>query len=286
MEQRDCACGAVIKRVSGRRGPLPERCPKCKRQYYNERQRAKRAAEGRSAKNFSHLGPDQRSAAASHAAKARWAGHVPTPPAPKAPTPSGPCPYCGDEMYLPHRVQCGKPECERLWRNDRCKEWQRNNRAKANSYRPRYTRTCVECGGTFETGNKHAKYCSVGAGSCEAQGRAKANVVHGRRRRAAAEERRRARIVESFTDEVTSRRDELAYLRMVKSDPCSYCGGEANALDHVVPKSEGGDDGWGNRTATCRECNSAKGTLPLLVALTWIPASREYHAKRRALFAA
>ena len=40
---------------------------------------------------------------------------------------------------------------------------------------------------------------------------------------------------------------------------CQTCGGEANSVDHIVPRSmNGGDDDW-NLQSLCTPCNSAKG---------------------------
>jgi 5-methylcytosine-specific restriction endonuclease McrA len=39
---------------------------------------------------------------------------------------------------------------------------------------------------------------------------------------------------------------------------CAYCGGEADTVDHIVPKSLGGGNEPGNLLACCRRCNSAK----------------------------
>lgn len=40
---------------------------------------------------------------------------------------------------------------------------------------------------------------------------------------------------------------------------CQYCGKGAENLDHVVPKSQGGQHMWENVVAACRRCNSRKG---------------------------
>lgn len=40
---------------------------------------------------------------------------------------------------------------------------------------------------------------------------------------------------------------------------CQYCGGSAESIDHVVPRSRGGSHAWDNVVAACRPCNSAKG---------------------------
>lgn len=40
---------------------------------------------------------------------------------------------------------------------------------------------------------------------------------------------------------------------------CGYCGGYANTIDHVLPRSRGGQNTWENLVACCRECNNRKG---------------------------
>ena len=40
---------------------------------------------------------------------------------------------------------------------------------------------------------------------------------------------------------------------------CQYCGGAAESLDHVVPRSRGGEHTWENVVACCRRCNMHKG---------------------------
>jgi 5-methylcytosine-specific restriction endonuclease McrA len=39
---------------------------------------------------------------------------------------------------------------------------------------------------------------------------------------------------------------------------CQYCGAAAENLDHVVPRSRGGEHCWENVVAACRRCNSRK----------------------------
>jgi len=39
---------------------------------------------------------------------------------------------------------------------------------------------------------------------------------------------------------------------------CQYCGAEAENIDHVVPRSRGGEHTWDNVVAACRPCNSRK----------------------------
>lgn len=40
---------------------------------------------------------------------------------------------------------------------------------------------------------------------------------------------------------------------------CQYCGGPAESIDHVTPRSRGGDHSWENVVACCRTCNVRKG---------------------------
>ena len=56
---------------------------------------------------------------------------------------------------------------------------------------------------------------------------------------------------------------------------CQYCAASAENLDHVVPRSRGGDHTWENVVAACRRCNTRKGDrtpdeagMPLLTAPT------------------
>jgi 5-methylcytosine-specific restriction endonuclease McrA len=73
------------------------------------------------------------------------------------------------------------------------------------------------------------------------------------------------------------------------SHRCQYCGGAAENLDHVVPRSRGGLHSWENVVACCRRCNVRKGDrLPGEVGLSlmrrptppsrygWIYASAGY----------
>ena len=40
---------------------------------------------------------------------------------------------------------------------------------------------------------------------------------------------------------------------------CAYCGGSASTIDHVQPRSRGGQDSWENLVACCLRCNNVKG---------------------------
>jgi hypothetical protein len=42
---------------------------------------------------------------------------------------------------------------------------------------------------------------------------------------------------------------------------CAYCGGVANSVDHVIPRSAGGDHSLANLVASCLPCNGRKGNM-------------------------
>ena len=49
---------------------------------------------------------------------------------------------------------------------------------------------------------------------------------------------------------------------------CAYCGGKAETIDHVVPRSRGGEHSWENCVAACAPCNHRKADK-LLTELGW-----------------
>lgn len=49
---------------------------------------------------------------------------------------------------------------------------------------------------------------------------------------------------------------------------CAYCGGRADSVDHVVPRSRSGPHEWTNVVAACQRCNSAKADS-LLSEIGW-----------------
>ncbi|WBU37868.1 HNH endonuclease [Homoserinibacter sp. YIM 151385] len=40
---------------------------------------------------------------------------------------------------------------------------------------------------------------------------------------------------------------------------CGYCGSAASTIDHIQPRSRGGQDTWENLVACCLRCNNVKG---------------------------
>ena len=55
---------------------------------------------------------------------------------------------------------------------------------------------------------------------------------------------------------------------VIANDPCSYCGtANADIVEHVVTRSEGGSNTWDNMVASCSLCNQRKGNVSLLAFL-------------------
>lgn len=60
-----------------------------------------------------------------------------------------------------------------------------------------------------------------------------------------------------------------AWLRLLRHDPCAYCGGPSGTVDHVEPKRRpvrglGGAHTWLNVVGACTSCNGRKADKPLL----------------------
>ena len=49
---------------------------------------------------------------------------------------------------------------------------------------------------------------------------------------------------------------------------CGYCGGKAETIDHVIPRSRGGEHSWENCVASCAPCNHRKADK-MLAELGW-----------------
>ena len=48
------------------------------------------------------------------------------------------------------------------------------------------------------------------------------------------------------------------------NDECQYCGSKSHlTVDHVIPRSKGGQNTWENMVACCESCNVKKGNLDL-----------------------
>lgn len=63
---------------------------------------------------------------------------------------------------------------------------------------------------------------------------------------------------------LADRRMAAEYRAIISVDPCVYCGGATEAIDHIVSARDGGSDSWDNLAPACRRCNSSKNARPLL----------------------
>lgn len=77
----------------------------------------------------------------------------------------------------------------------------------------------------------------------------------------AALRRRRARLHGAALGDAES---TDTYCRILRTDPCAYCGAPASDIDHIDAISRGGPHSWENLTAACRSCNVSKYNEPLL----------------------
>lgn len=54
----------------------------------------------------------------------------------------------------------------------------------------------------------------------------------------------------------------------MESDPCVWCGRYPSSwnrsIEHVQPKSKGGDGSWENKALACRYCNSLRSSKGML----------------------
>jgi hypothetical protein len=50
----------------------------------------------------------------------------------------------------------------------------------------------------------------------------------------------------------------MAYVRLISSDPCVYCGSRSSEIDHIIPVARGGTGIWTNLAPICRTCNASK----------------------------
>lgn len=57
------------------------------------------------------------------------------------------------------------------------------------------------------------------------------------------------------------------YIEILRRDPCAYCGGRADAIDHIEPLARGGGNTWENLASACGSCNSKKRDKVLLLFL-------------------
>jgi 5-methylcytosine-specific restriction endonuclease McrA len=55
----------------------------------------------------------------------------------------------------------------------------------------------------------------------------------------------------------------------LKHDPCFYCGGKPEQIDHIIPLSRGGDHSIGNLLPACKKCNTSKNDKTIMEWRIW-----------------
>lgn len=68
---------------------------------------------------------------------------------------------------------------------------------------------------------------------------------------------------------------------------CAYCGAKATTIDHLLPRSRGGEWSWTNCVAACEACNGRKGNrtpreagMRLRFAHPYVPTVRQLVVSR------
>lgn len=56
----------------------------------------------------------------------------------------------------------------------------------------------------------------------------------------------------------------MAYVEMLRLDPCVYCGKAGGSTEHIEAVSMGGANHWTNYAGACIPCNSSKNAKPLI----------------------
>lgn len=135
-------CGELVERQPGKRGSVPTYCSAlCKSRAAS----ARRVADGRHA---AELAESAARSAAVRAANAR------------------PCPYCGVPMEHPRRMQCGAPDCERRFNNERAAGWLRDYKERTGEpyrYKYEHEHICEACGKAWTSRDPGTRFCS---GAC------------------------------------------------------------------------------------------------------------------------
>ncbi len=75
-------------------------------------------------------------------------------------------------------------------------------------------------------------------------------------------------------------RPTRANIMLRDEETCQYCGKHTRdlTLDHVIPRSRGGESTWENLVACCRPCNGRKGNrLPQEVGMKLLKHPRPLH---------
>jgi hypothetical protein len=143
---------------------------------------------------------------------------------------------------------------------------------------------CITCGHVIRTSNSQCQGCRRSTRECITCGRphrrmtVECDSCSGRSR--ADSGARRAR---KLAGEVAGPLPASAYLEVLASGPCVYCGATATHADHVRPLARGGHEAVYNLVPACQPCNQSKGGKLLI---HWDPVRVSHGAARSAAVAA
>jgi 5-methylcytosine-specific restriction endonuclease McrA len=204
----------------------------------------------------------------------RWTGPVGRKPAPLIPAV---CAQCGRDFT--HKPYEARRFCSRACFHAAGVGGQKR--------KARETVWCAACGTQFERlascmaerkrtaeqlarRESHARngdYCSR---ACYLAPRLSPDEARRRRRactgrwRAANREHVQAYKREAYRRIGTADPETREYVAVIRLDPCVYCGGPTDTVDHIRPVSLGGPNHWTNLAPACRPCNSGKKDRRLL----------------------
>lgn len=124
-------------------------------------------------------------------------------------------------------------------------------------------RACPICGNKVE-GAASKRYCSL-----RCRNRAETRRRSSRRRTGSEMPEQyltqaEREVTTVITGDVVTDSDLGAYRRTILSDPCCYCGNQADTFEHIVPLSHAKDNRWTNLASACRSCNAGKKNTTLL----------------------
>lgn len=151
--------------------------------------------------------------------------------------------------------------------------WRLRNRGKVRQRSARVRAADPEAARRYDRDYKREHYDSEAAAARNAEQYQR----HGEERRARSarwrrdnpvavarqQRRRRERLLGADQSDAPS----AEYERVLYADPCAYCGGPSEVLDHVTPLAAGGDGNVGNLAGSCSTCNARKSAMPALIFL-------------------
>jgi 5-methylcytosine-specific restriction endonuclease McrA len=152
------------------------------------------------------------------------------------------CVTCG-KSFRGVRVEC--PQCRIPTRTcPGCGRTFRSNATRCASCRA-VNRECVTCGKQITSTNRECQSCRVARHARDDWSAMVRQYNNTRRAR-------------KLAAEVSGPLPFTAYLDVIKSGPCVYCGAIAATVDHILPLSRGGHEILENLAPACQSCNSSK----------------------------